>query len=172
MVSIEKTPELQEYEEWLQKLAEKKVNAPVFNEGREHAAILLKTIFEHACEYVYIYCRCLRDELTGIEDYYEALKNYIQKKKKIRVLLNGTESEIDENRPIFQLIGRDNYRILTKKQTEQMEQTLNKQNVHFTLADDCIYRMEYDIEHFKALASFNDKNVGLVLKNAFESAWR
>lgn len=42
MVSIEKTPELQEYENWLQKLAVKKLNTPVFNEGREHAAILLK----------------------------------------------------------------------------------------------------------------------------------
>lgn len=172
MVSIEKTPELQEYEAWLQGLAAKRVNTPVFNEGREHAAILLKTIFEHANEYVYIYCCCLRDALTGIEDYYEALKNYIRKKKKIRVLLNGTESEIDEDRSIFKLIGRDNYRILTKKQKELMEQALNKQNVHFTLADDCIYRMEYDIEHFKALASFNDRNVGLVLKNAFESVWK
>jgi len=171
MVNIEKTPELQDYETWLQNLATNKINTPVFNEGREHAAILLKTIFEHASEYVYIYCCCLRDELTGIEDYYKALQNYVQQKKKIRVLLNGTKAEIDESRPIFQLIGRDNYKILTKKQKEQMEQKLNRQNIHFTLADDCIYRMEYDIEHFKALASFNDKNVGLVLKNAFESAW-
>ncbi|MDE5702282.1 hypothetical protein [uncultured Bacteroides sp.] len=172
MVSIEKTPELQEYENWLQKLAVKKLNTPVFNEGREHAAILLKTIFEHANEYVYIYCCCLRDELTGIGDYYEALKSYIQKGKTIRVLLNGTKSEIDERRSIFQLIGSDNYKILTKEQREQIEKKLNKQNVHFTLADDCVYRMEYDIEHFKALASFNDRNVGAVLKNAFESVWK
>lgn len=169
MISIEKTPELQEYEAWLQNLADKKQNAAVFNEGKEHAAILLKTIFEHAENYVYIYCSCLRDELTGIEDYYKALEGYIRKGKEIKVLLNNPD--VDLNRPIFSVIGRENIKVLTEDQKKSMEKALNKQNVHFTLADDCIYRMEYDVEHFKALASFNDKSVGLVLKKAFEGAW-
>lgn len=169
MISIEKTPELQEYEDWLQNLADKRMCTPVFNEGKEHAAILLKTIFKNADKYVYIYCCCLRDELTGIEDYHEALEAYIKKGKKIHVLLN--DPNVDLNRPIFQLIGRENIKILDETKIELIDKALNKQNVHFTLADDCIYRMEYDIENFKALASFNDKRVGEVLKNAFERAW-
>ena len=161
--------ELKKYAERMQFLADKRLNSPVFNEGREHALILLKTIFSTAEDYIYIYCAQLRDELSGNEEYYEALENFKKKGKTLRIILS--DADVDLNRNIFKLIGAENIRILKSEQKTMMEDNLNHLKAHFTLADDSIYRLEYDIENFKALASFNDKKIGMILKNAFEGVW-
>jgi hypothetical protein len=53
------TSELKSYQELLEETASSESKWPVFNDGKEHAAILMSVIFKNAKDYVYLYSVCL-----------------------------------------------------------------------------------------------------------------
>ena len=169
--SIERTEELTQYENWINDLAASDSSTLVFNDGHEHAAILFGTIFRTAKKRICIYCDNMCGIVTGTTDYYNALAECKKRGVKVNVLLNSLETDV-LRQPVFNLIDKQNEVKLVPAGKEDYIQTkLNNLNVHFTVADGKIYRIEYDIENFKAIASFNDEKMGDTLTNVFDEVW-
>jgi len=166
------TPELLKYQEILEESAQSDSNWPVFNEGVEHAAILMSIIFKQAKKYVYLYSYALSPELSRFDIYYESLKDCIERGVEIKLLLQSTDALNEEN-PSISIIRKnpDNVQILTNGRKENLKKELNDMDFHFAVSDDRRYRLEYNQKDRKAISSFNDPSVANVLKNAFESVF-
>ena len=155
---------LTSYEKFLKELAANNKSDIVANKGLEHAALLLKTIFNTAQSNVDILCGTLRSDLSRTEDYYNSLKDCIERGVKVRVIFTGKNTKMvpEMIRTLF-----DSHR----ENVEIKEMPSSALTAHFTIADDRIFRMEYDIVNFKAYASFNDKEYTSTLQEIFNTAW-
>jgi len=163
------TPELKVYQKVLEESVQSDSNWPVFNEGKEHAAILMSIIFKYSKEYVYLYSYALSPELSRLDIYYESLKECIDRGVQVKLLLQSPEA-FDSTNPSLDIIRKnpDNAKILSEEQDENLKKNLNDMDIHFAISDDRRYRLEYNIKDRKAISSFNDPSVAKVLKNAFE----
>lgn len=152
------------YEKFLKELAVSNKSDIVANKGLEHAALLLKTIFNTAQSNVDIFCGTLRSDLSRTEDYYNSLKDCIERGVKVRVIFTGENTQMvpEMIRTLF-----DSHR----ENVETKHIHFDALTTHFTIADDRIFRMEYDIDNFKAYASFNDKEYTSTLAEIFNRAW-
>jgi len=166
------TPELKVYQKILEESAQSDSNWPVFNEGKEHAAILMSIIFKQAKDYVYLYCYALSPELSRFDIYYESLNDCINRGVEVKLLLQSPEA-FNYTNPSIDIIRKnpDNAKILTEEQDKKLKENLNDMDIHFAISDDKRYRLEYNKKDRKAISSFNDYSVAKVLKNAFEIAF-
>ena len=166
------TDELKNYQKLLEDSAHSGSKWPVFNEGKEHAAILMSIIFKYAQNYVFLYSCALSPEISKWDIYFETLKECIDRGVKVKLLLQSPEAFDNEN-PSINIIQKnpDNVKILTKEQDKNLKRYLNEMDIHFAVSDDSRYRLEYNIKDRKAISSFNDPSVAKVLKNAFESVF-
>jgi hypothetical protein len=163
---LELSDELLMYKNLLNKSAKENSNWPIFNEGKEHAAILMATIFGCAEKYVYLYCNGLNSQLSSIDVYYNALEKCIQKGVEIRLALQSESSN-----PAIELIKsnpKNKVVVLSSELDNSIKNRLNNMDIHFAVSDDRRYRMEYDKINMKAISSFNDGQVALTLKKAIE----
>ena len=168
--SIERTEELTQYENWIKDLAASDSSTLVFNDGQEHAAILFGTIFRTAQKRICIYCDNMCGIVTGTTDYYNALAECKKRGVKVNVLLNSLDADVSKQ-PVFNLIDKNEVKLVPADKCGYIQSKLNNLNVHFTVADGKIYRIEYDIEKFKAIASFNDEKMGDTLTKVFDEVW-
>ncbi|MCL6103769.1 MAG: hypothetical protein M1292_14990 [Bacteroidetes bacterium] len=142
------------------------------NDGIGNAVIVSKEIFDHAKENVYIYCGQLNKKLTSDQLYFNSLISFLESGKKLKVLV----SEIDgEYSPALQRV------IEKSKVTNQVECrylennadinshfTFNgNNNVHFTVADNKSFRIEFDPKEYKAFCSFNNIEISGKLTSIF-----
>jgi len=166
------TPELKEYQALLEKSASTDSKWPVFNGGKEHAAILMSIIFKYAKDYVYLYSYSLSPELSRLDIYYESLNECINRGVKVKLLLQSSEA-FDKDNPSIDIIRKNpsNIILLTEKQDKNLKKSLNEMDIHFAVSDNKRYRLEYNIKDRKAISSFNDPSVANTLKNAFESVF-
>ncbi|MDR2651411.1 MAG: hypothetical protein LBC68_03730 [Prevotellaceae bacterium] len=170
LTHLELNDELLEYKRMLDKSVNENSNWPIFNEGKEHAAILMATIFDCAKEYVYLYCNALNPQLSSIDMYYDALEKCIQRGVPIRLALQSQDA-LDVNNPAINLIqnsDKNKVVVLTEENDNLLKSNLNNMEIHFAVSDDKRYRMEYDKTNMKAISSFNDEKVALTLKKAIE----
>lgn len=169
--NIERTEDLNQYEIWLRNLAKSDSSTIVFNDGKEYAAILFRTIFDAATKDVCIYCENMNGEVSETFDYYNALKDCKGRNVKVRVLLNTSDKSVLDH-PIFNIVDKQtDVKFVTDDMHEAMKKKLNNLDVHFTVADGKIYRLEYDTNHFKAIASFNDEMMSKELGTVFDEIW-
>jgi hypothetical protein len=167
------TFELKSYQKLLEESASSESKWPVFNDGKEHAAILMSVIFKNAKDYVYLYSRALSTDLSRFDIYYESLNDCINRGVDIKLLLQSQNAFSVDN-PSIELIKNkksENVKILTIEQSEVLKQRLNDMDIHFAVSDGKRYRLEYDIRDRKATSSFNDPSVANVLKGAFDAAF-
>jgi hypothetical protein len=167
------TSELESYQELLEESASSESKWPVFNDGKDHAAILMSVIFKNAKDYVYLYSHALSSDLSRFDIYYNSLKECINNNVDIKLLLQSQNALSVEN-PSIELIRNkksENVKILTVEQSDILKQKLNNMDIHFAVSDGKRYRLEYDIKDRKATSSFNDPSVANVLKEAFDAAF-
>lgn len=175
MGKIYMTPALKEYHERLQETAQNRRDTLISNDGVEKAAVLLSTIFDNANDHVNIFASSLRSELTDYDIYRDALDDCISRGVKVRVLL-GDQDARDKSKTRIYLEE------LSKKEGSNVELRSGNQYVvdmeehihddaHFTTADGRMYRIEYDIDNFKAVASFDSKALVEVFDSAFDAVW-
>ena len=171
-IPLEITPQLEKYRAVLESAAKEDAKTPIFNEGKEHAAILMSVIFDNAKDYVDIYCNALNPELSMIDVYYDSLKNCLDRGVKIRLALQSSEAQIDDGAIALIKAKKDNIvKILTSEENNRIQQLLGNINIHFAVSDEKAYRLEYDPTNFKATSSFNDPLIANALQIAFNSVF-
>lgn len=152
---------MNEYQLYIHNLAITGKDAVFYNSGPEHASFVLQKIFENASNTVNIYAGCFSGEISNQANYKEAMEKFLQRKGvKLKILLqNGKLAEQKKEPEIFQLLRF--YSILNKDSIEIKKHPYHLQKddgreIHFTVADNKMYRLEDDIEKFTAIGNFND----------------
>jgi len=163
---IELKEEELEYKDWLNKEANNNATSIIRNSGRIKAALLMAKIFDIAQDYIYIYSKCLSEALTKTNIYYEALEKCVNKNINFKVLLQEN-TPISEARRLIESKSGNKVKILNFEEIESLNKTTLNMDAHFAIADDKIFRIEYDPKDYKAFASFNNKEIAIMLKERF-----
>ena len=128
------------------------------NSCMDHAHVIIQQIFTYATDYVYVFSHKLDKGLWGKQDIIDAVTNAISRGVKIEFAIQ--EHTVDANELSDVL---DEYGI-------QLRTDVNKEDKeNFIVADDRMLRYEERYEQVEALASANQKELSLVLKNYFET---
>lgn len=171
---MDEVVELLMYRNGVEDLANLKSEQIHYNSGPEHAMIVFKNIFNSARKEINIFSGSFDDRVCNNDsnDYLKSLESYLYGGGKLNIILN---SYVDSSsNPTINLLKRfmesDRFKnnIVIKKTNKKLY--YNKVNeMHFTTADDRIYRKEIDIEKFIATFSFNQPNEVTKLNEQFHN---
>lgn len=165
---LELDEELERFKNELDKAVEKDAGSLIFNEGFGHAALLLSKMFDKAEKYVYIYADTLRDELTQLDKYFCSLERCLKDENiEVRFLLSPYKEGKSKFRDYLRNHSYPNVEVHSLDNVAELMSSSIEDNAHFTIVDDKIFRAEYDIKNFKALASFNFPEYTGQLKSAY-----
>lgn len=161
---------LEEYRNLIHSYAEEKKNIEFLNSGEDHALNVFVEIFSHAKNHIRIYAHSLCSEAPNKEEYIENLSDFIEKEgSKLEIILQEIDSEAIVNSPLFK---RLHYHIKKKDNVEIYRTDVivykDVNEVHFTVGDDCMYRVEKDVNTRSAYCNMNDKEYAANLISLFE----
>jgi len=152
-------------------LASNQVSEDFFNSGSNHALIVLKTIAKYAKNSIKILAGNLCTSISSDPEYLNHLKNFFLGGGKIQVLLCDFENGNDHfNKGIYKLFVEYKNSVELKKTNARFE--IQEGNpIHFTVADNRMYRLETDVNGKVARGNFNDTKNSTILENAFDSVF-
>ncbi len=175
IASKESTEELIRYENKVKSLANTKSNELHYNSGADHASIVMESIFDTASEEIKIFAGNFNEEVCQKpgERYIQSLKRYLLKGMKIKVLLNDSAT-IGQKNLVLSLLKRyssndfykDNISVKTTNKTVSRD---DFGNIHFTVGDNRMFRLEYDTQSFLAEFSFNREEKSKSLSVEFDT---
>jgi hypothetical protein len=170
--------ELLNYKSYIWDLAINKKNVLFFNSSPEHASYVMGTMFAMAEKNIKIYAGELSGAISNQQDYRTGLESYLKKGLKLDILLQKKKFDLkysneDQSEPdLFSLFRYYNAinpnQITIKKHSYLVMRDGEKEEFHFTTADDCMYRLEKDIVEFTADANFNDVSTVISLNKTFD----
>jgi hypothetical protein len=152
--------ELAEYEDSMRNLADVQDTFDFSNSSAAHASVVMCNIFRTADDYVYIFAEDLAGNVSN-ERYVNELKRFMRKDNRttLTVILEAAPKrrsaaikailECKEHKPGKITIGYAN-------------------DMHFTIADDRMYRKEIDTDEFVAKGSFNNPEQVKFLNEKFQ----
>jgi len=146
------------------------------NSNANHAVAVFRVLFETAQGIVRIFARDLCCDITNTNEYVDALQKFIKEKNGIvKILLERRPSDTElETLHIFDMlrnIGK-NYEIKETIERATLKYGgLEPQQINFTTGDDSIYRLEYNIDEFKAKCCFNSEKVTGRLNTLFDKSF-
>jgi hypothetical protein len=165
-----------EYKEYIRSLASQDKNVVFFNSGPEQAAFVLSTMFEHAKNDVKIYAGNFAGNISSQKNYKDGLQKFLRTGGRLRILLQqdkfgspSKEPEIFELLRFFSVIKPE--QISIKMHPFRVTRGEGTPEMHFAVADDKMYRLEEDIEKFRAVCNFNDKEVVQKLSKLFDEIY-
>lgn len=152
----------------LEKAAFNKENRIVLNDGADKASVLTTVLMTHAKKYVYMYSNSLNKDVTEDANFIEAFTKILKDENiEVKILLN--EQTNNENIQILldNYNGTLNNECKIVKNKQSIENIFRNKKIHFSVYDDVAYRLEHDIERYKADANFNNPEFSLGLKELF-----
>lgn len=154
------------YKKKIFKLAEDKKDEIFYNSSEKHAAIVHQAIARNAKNYIYIYSSCLCTEISNNKDYCEYIDNFLSEDRshQIRIILTDYSCDFS-SKPIAHVLKR--YPMQVSIKTFDGKITHNNKEIHFTIADDHMFRLETDIEKHLAYGNFNSTSNVSILKGIF-----
>lgn len=173
---------MKEYREYIKDLAKNDKNVVFNNSGPVHAALVMSTIFETAKKNLKILAGCFSGHISNNEEYRKSLEKYLSQGGKIKVLLDKTKFETNfeflKKEPkifdvlrFYSIINPDQVSIkkYTTPVTRSEKGVSEPHEVHFTVADDKMYRVEDNIETFVAFGNFSDAETSKILNSIFDA---
>jgi len=166
--------EIEDFKKAIKTLAESN-NDFVFNhKGKAKSSYVLGTIFQHAQNYVKMFVGDFNGAISDNEYYLKNLQDFLSRGGRIEVLIQDIRTippkayklisrykgiKTDEREKV--VIERINEKVLLEWENEKRE-------MHFAIADDKMFRIEYDIDEYKGIASFNSPDVVEKLNGKFD----
>lgn len=168
-----------EYYNTMHSLASNRMDMPFDNSGVEHAVAVMSAIFKYSKDSVDVYASTFDGTISNYEEYYEEFKTALSRNIKIRVLVD--KDPLSNGRPTSLVVD-----LLRQKSTPQIELrkalddfkevvksvTVQEEEIHFALGDDCMVRVENNsLTHKAPYCNFDDKATVAVLKKVFNDAF-
>ena len=148
------------------------------NHGVNHASIVMATILRNSKDTVRILTGDFGGKVSHHEDYLNALIQFIASGKRLEILLTrptNIENSIISN-ILTNSIVSNSKNIFVRKISEQGLQVLkrrtNDQNLHFTVGDEKMYRIESDASTYQTIGCFNDSIRAKELNQLFDECFR
>lgn len=164
---------MNEYNLFVSELANCQIDRVFLNSDEDHALVVLVNLFRHAKEEVRIFAACLCEHIGNEPQYIEAISELIERKGKVRILLNKYDENLVLNSNLFKRLAyysSDGYDIQIKTTLAHpfLSKDPKKKEVHFTVADENGYRIETDIEKRTAECNFNNPVLSKGLADFFD----
>lgn len=161
---------LEAYKKSIESLADSKDSMIFMNSGKEHAAIVMGNIFKHSKKDIRVFAGNLNGDVSNSPYYQKYLSKFLDSGGKLKILLQ----EYDENNPpeIFNLFSSidffypENVEIKLSNTALVSDDTNN--NIHFTVGDSSMYRIENDVDKYLAKGSFNSPEKANYLIEIFD----
>lgn len=141
----------------------------ISHSGEEESAIILGTIFKYAKERVRMYVGDFNGKISNNEYYLEQVTNFLEDGKRLDVIVKNLHSKNPSD--VYNKISlydsfSDNVNLIHADITLPKED----EEIHFTIGDDKLYRIELDIDNYFGVACFNDRDRAVNLSNIFDKA--
>jgi hypothetical protein len=158
------------YEDWIENLAKNKQSILYSNSGPEHATVVLSTMFKYAQTEVCIYAGAMNGGISNKTVYLDNVAKFLSGNGKLKMLLK--DYSFENNQELFGLLRQ--FQFINPEQVQIRKAYTRLVNadgneIHFTTADQGMYRLEKDIGKFHAIGSFNDTKTVKTLKDKFDS---
>lgn len=165
------TPELVKYNEAVEFNAKRNNNFMFNNEGNEMALIVFRSIFRNANNNIKVVARNLNNIVTNHKEYISALESFlIKSNSKLELLL----SEFDKTNKcdLFEMLKQYKEKVTIKVIKDGRTFKDDKGRIiHFCIADEHMYRLEYNTEKRMAECNFNDIKECQILDKLFCSVY-
>jgi len=158
---------MKEYRSYIKELSDLKSSKVFFNSGPDHAVVVFSSIFESANDNVSIFAGNMKGGISDNLEYVISLRNFLYKGGQLDITLE----EYDETSPpkIFNFLD-DFYQEGRVKVCVTPKRVLNNgKEVHFTVADSRMYRIETDKKNYLAKGNFNDSITSGILENIYSA---
>lgn len=179
LTPIVDSEELKVYHRNLIHAADTKSDVFFSNSSSDHAALVLSTMFSSASDSILIYGDTLRSELSSQQNYALSLRDAIERNVSVKVLLNDNSAlspmalwlqEVQSSAKNVSVIVNKNARSIVQREIG-IQKEIATVDYHFTIADNRMYRIEYNVANFNAFACFNYRKLAEDLANAFNRAF-
>lgn len=151
--------DLTSYSKSIEKLALERSRETFLNSGKDHAAIVMGSIFKYSKEHVRVFAGNFCGEVSSQSVYLDGLKYFIQHGGKVTIILE--EYQRANNPALFDLLAISKFFKEDKINvfiTDKKVVGANGNKIHFTIGDNSIYRLEEDTENYAARGSFNNES--------------
>ena len=163
---------LDEYRNYVRRLASEHSSDIIYNADKKHAAILLGEIIRSSKESLQIICQNMDPLVTEKPDYINAMTEFLDRgSPQVKILMTDyyRNKDIFDNSEIFNLLKKHKNQV-TLKYMEESDLNLvyiGDNLLNFTTSDDIAYRFETDVYNNMALGCFNDRETVKVLNEKF-----
>lgn len=150
------------YRRFVRSLAESKENRTFLNSDEDHALDVLVQIFNSAQSVVRIFAGCLCEPVGNKPEYIIALSEFIERGGEVFIMLNdykeddARRSNLFKRLAYYQSQGKPVHVKATETHPYRVQPDGTKKDAHLTVADDCAYRIETDIELRTAECNMNN----------------
>jgi len=154
---------------YIHRLAENRIKKEYSNSGPERAAIVFNELFSNSNNIFRLYAGSLSGEISSKILYTSGLRQFLQKKQtKLKILLEEITHFSENKNPIlFSLLKNHKEKVVIKhSKVSPIDREGNE--IHFSVGDDSMYRVEIGRTNFKARGSFNNKNEAKDLNELFD----
>lgn len=171
---------ISEYKKIVQQCAQTPIDYLLHNEGAEHAVVILSNIFMNAHDRIRMASnRLVNKEIVGQKEYREALVTFLNRPNShLDIMLTYVPSKhetIASSSLFYMLYYHPAYnegRIIIRDGQGKSFVDKDYHHINFCTGDDSMYRIETDIERWKAEANFNDPSKTGMLVNKFDDVFQ
>lgn len=155
------------YADEIFKLAENKENKVFYNSSAEHASIVHQALAKYANNYIYIFSSSMSSDVSNNPEYCYAIKNFLETDRAhvIKIILTDYTDDFSHTE-IAKLLSRYPSQVSVKKYDGRV--LYKGEPAHFTVSDDCAFRLETDIKERMAFGNFNSPVQAIELRNLFD----
>lgn len=163
---------MKNYEDMVEALAKSGSPDVIDNSSAEHAAILIKNMFNYATVCVDLFSGCLTKSVYERQDIKDAGRSFIARGGKVRILVQDENSdEFLKDHEFIRSVksacddGKDGNFTVSK-----LSPAIGKDiKAHFLVMDKRAYRYEPDKLKHEAVACFNNPDIALSLSGLFDA---
>ncbi|MEO6284641.1 MAG: hypothetical protein ABIN80_11945 [Dyadobacter sp.] len=166
--------DLKSYERIVNELVINKSTDVSYTNGAENSTIVMENLFLAAAKEVIILTGSFhKDVCDDVEQRFVfSLKRFLLGRGKISVVMNDYNPVIHEPNSVLSILRQyactPGYEANIQVRTTSEEVVFGNFNVHFMVADDSMYRLEYDTRSYLSEFCFNDANTSNVLRQRFD----
>lgn len=167
------TTQMKNYVTYIKQLANSKSNVEFLNSDEEHALAVLCQIIRSTEHELRIFAGALCSSVPSNPEYISALSDFIEKGGKLVVALNAFSREEAMNSNLFKRLAyyielSKDIHIYSTGAHPYLVSDPQKNEIHFTIGDNCSYRVETDIAKKTAKCNFNNPEAAANLIEFFD----
>lgn len=175
--TMDEIRDIELYEKIIRRYANEQKDEEFYNHGDQFASIVFRNIFNTSNSEVKILAGSLCNKNFPDNSYISALSDYVLRRGKLLILVQSYEEDEANNSDLFTRLryyAKQGYSVTLKSTSHKYFITnddSSKSEIHFTVAEGRMYRIETDIDKRSAICNFNDIKSAAYLNGLFDQVF-